>query len=50
MNYIQSCPKCNTGKSLKSVKRSMKVLIEYGPHLKIEIELWYLNDHISKAS
>ena len=49
INYIQSYPKCNTEKSLKPVKAPMKVLVEDGPHFKIEMDLFYLNDDISKV-
>lgn len=37
--YIQNCPKCNTDKNLKNVKRSMKIIIEEGSHFRVQMDI-----------
>ena len=46
--YIQKCPKCNTDKNLKNVKRPMKIIIEEGPHFRVQMDIWYINEDIAK--
>lgn len=49
VDFIKNCPKCKAENSLTPVKKPMKLNIENGPHSKIQMDIWYLNDDISKA-
>ena len=48
LSYIQTCPKCNGDKNLKNVKRPMKIIIEEGPHFRVQMDIWYINEDIAK--
>ena len=50
MDYILDCPKCKIKKTGQKVTAPMKLLIEEGPHYRLEMDLWYLSEDIAEAT
>ena len=48
--YIKNCKKCSITENLKVIKPPMKQIIENGPHFRIEMDIFYLPDDITKVS
>ena len=49
IDYILKYPKCSTERKLIKVKAPMKVIIEEGPHYRLQMNLWYLTENIAAS-
>ena len=45
-NYINKCPICQIKRSAKIIDIPEKPIINYGPHIEYQIDLFYLPDDI----